>query len=60
VQRLIDAVAQPFSLLGHEFFPNCSVGVAVYPDDDRDCDTLIKYAGVAVYRAKEAEPNSIE
>lgn len=60
VQRLIDAVAQPFSLIGHEFFPNCSVGVAVYPDDDRDCDTLIKYAGVAVYRAKEAEPNSFE
>jgi diguanylate cyclase (GGDEF)-like protein/PAS domain S-box-containing protein len=54
VQRIIDAVGQPLNLGEHDFTPSCSIGVAVYPADGMDTDTLIKNAGIAVYRAKEA------
>lgn len=53
VQRIIDAVSQPLALAGQEFFPSCSAGVATYPADGNDADTLIKFAGVAGYRSKE-------
>jgi diguanylate cyclase (GGDEF)-like protein/PAS domain S-box-containing protein len=53
VQRIVDAVTEPLTLAGHEFFPGCAVGVAAYPGDGDDADTLIRHAGVAVYRSRE-------
>ena len=53
LQRIQDAVAQPLQLGEYEFFLSCCMGVAVYPDDGVDADTLIKHADIAMYRAKE-------
>ena len=53
LQRIQDAVAQPLQLGEYEFFLSCCMGVAVYPDDGEDADTLIKHADIAMYRAKE-------
>ncbi|WP_071079478.1 putative bifunctional diguanylate cyclase/phosphodiesterase [Janthinobacterium lividum] len=53
LQRILDAVAQPLQLGEYEFFLSCCMGVAVYPDDGNDADTLIKHADIAMYRAKE-------
>jgi diguanylate cyclase (GGDEF)-like protein/PAS domain S-box-containing protein len=53
LQRIIDTVGQPLALAGHDFFPSCSIGVAAYPTDGDNADTLIKHAGVAAYRSKE-------
>jgi diguanylate cyclase (GGDEF)-like protein/PAS domain S-box-containing protein len=53
LQRVLDAVAQPLQLGEYEFFLSCCMGVAVYPDDGDDADTLIKHADIAMYRAKE-------
>ena len=53
VQRIIDAVGQPLTLAGQEFFPSCGAGVATYPADGDDADTLVKSAGIAGYRSKE-------
>ncbi|WP_240943606.1 putative bifunctional diguanylate cyclase/phosphodiesterase [Janthinobacterium lividum] len=53
LQRIQDAVAQPLQLGEYEFFLSCCMGVAVYPDDGGDADTLIKHADIAMYRAKE-------
>ena len=53
LQRILDAVAQPLQLGDYEFFLSCCIGVAVYPDDGSDADTLIKHADIAMYRAKE-------
>ncbi len=53
VQRAMDAIAPPFVIEGHEFFLTCSVGIAVYPTDGADAETLIKHADIAMYRAKE-------
>jgi len=53
VQRIMDAVARPVTIEGREFSFSCSAGVAIYPGDGADPDTLIKHAGIAMYRAKE-------
>ena len=53
LQRIQDAVAQPLQLGEYEFILSCCMGVAVYPDDGQNADTLIKHADIAMYRAKE-------
>lgn len=60
VQRFIQAVSQPLVIEGHEFFPACSTGVAAYPADGHDPDTLIKNAEIAMYRAKENGRSNIQ
>lgn len=41
-----------FDLPGHELFATASVGVSLYPLDGEDCQTLLKNAGAALYKAK--------
>jgi diguanylate cyclase (GGDEF)-like protein/PAS domain S-box-containing protein len=53
-QRLVKTLEQPLVLQGTEVFVGGSVGVAIFPDDGRDIDTLLKNADTAMYRAKEA------
>ncbi|TWI70119.1 PAS domain S-box-containing protein/diguanylate cyclase (GGDEF)-like protein [Pseudoduganella lurida] len=54
VDKIREAMRQPFDLKGHEVTVTCSIGISVFPDDGMDADTLIKYADTAMYRAKEA------
>jgi diguanylate cyclase (GGDEF)-like protein len=41
-----------FDLPGHELFATASVGVSLFPLDGEDCQTLLKHAGAALYKAK--------
>ncbi|MBC7907148.1 MAG: EAL domain-containing protein [Rhodospirillaceae bacterium] len=50
-QTLLAAVAQPFDLDGHEVQLGASVGIALFPLDGGDAETLMKNADVAMYRA---------
>jgi diguanylate cyclase (GGDEF)-like protein/PAS domain S-box-containing protein len=54
VDKIREAMRQPFDLKGHEVTVTASIGISVYPDDGNDPDTLIQYADTAMYRAKEA------
>ena len=54
VDKIREAMRKPFDLQGHEVTVTASIGIAVYPDDALDADTLIQYADTAMYRAKEA------
>ncbi|AKU21758.1 EAL domain-containing protein [Massilia sp. MB5] len=54
VDKIREAMRQPFDLKGHEVTVTASIGISVYPDDGTDPDTLIQYADTAMYRAKEA------
>ena len=56
--KVIQQLAQPFILSGIEIMVTTSVGVAVYPRDGADCDTLLKCADLAMYRAKDAGRNA--
>ena len=60
VQRVMDAIAQPLSIEGHEFFLTCSIGVSSYPVDGEDVETLIKHADIAMYRAKQTGRNNFQ
>ena len=53
-RRLVAALAQPVTLNGTEVFVGGSIGVALYPQDGTDVDTLLMNADTAMYRAKEA------
>lgn len=50
--RIIDLFSQPFVLTGHEIFITTSIGIAMYPDDGHDAETLLKNADTAMYHAK--------
>lgn len=43
-----------FDLPGHELYATASVGVSMFPIDGEDCQTLLKNAGAALYKAKKS------
>lgn len=57
-QRLIDCLAQPFSLCDQQASIGATIGISVCPDDSEDRDELIKFADNAMYEAKEGGRNS--
>jgi diguanylate cyclase (GGDEF)-like protein/PAS domain S-box-containing protein len=50
--KLLESLCQPLSLCGQEVFPAASIGIAMYPQDGRDSEALMKAADSAMYRAK--------
>jgi diguanylate cyclase (GGDEF)-like protein/PAS domain S-box-containing protein len=60
VQRIMQAVAQPLAIRGDEVFLTCSIGLAVYPTDGEDAETLLKHADIAGNRAKEMGRNNFQ
>ena len=57
-RQMLDAVAQPFQLGGHELIVTASIGIALYPDDGATPGDLIKNADTALSHAKESGRNS--
>ena len=49
-----EALRAPFDLRGHAATLTASIGIAMYPDDALDPETLIKYANTAMGGAKQA------
>lgn len=56
-ERVIAMVSEPFALDEYEQFISTSIGIAIYPEDGRDDQTLIKNADIAMYRAKDRGRN---
>ncbi|MBZ0104669.1 MAG: GGDEF domain-containing protein [Sulfuricella denitrificans] len=57
-KKIIAALAQPFLLEGHEVRTSCSIGIALYPADAGDDETLLKCADTAMYAAKQKGRNT--
>ena len=53
-QHIIDAMAAPFEIEGHEINTSTSVGIAILNRDCCEIDSLLKKADAALYKAKEA------
>ncbi len=51
-QKILEGIRQPSEFDGHELHISTSIGIALYPDDGDDEDTLMKNADIAMYRAK--------
>jgi len=51
-QRILDAMQAPFTVLERELFITASIGLALYPQDDDNCENLLAKADAAMYDAK--------
>jgi len=52
--KLVDAIRMPFEISGHHVFLGVSIGVAVFPQDGADPETLMRHADLAMAHAKRA------
>lgn len=55
--HLMTAFTKPFNISGEEFFVTGSAGIAMYPLDGENPETLIKNADTAMYAAKDKGKN---
>jgi diguanylate cyclase (GGDEF)-like protein len=56
-RELLSALRKPMQLSGHECQTTASIGIAMYPADGSDVQTLTKNADMAMYLAKEDGKN---
>jgi len=56
-EKILRAFSEPFTLNGHKISVTTSIGIAVYPHDGKDIETLLKMADMAMYEAKKAGRN---
>lgn len=56
-ERIIEALAKPYFIDGYEIRTNASLGIAMYPENGDDADTLMRSADFAMYRAKSDDVN---
>jgi len=57
-RKLLETLAKPFQVEGHEVFVTASLGINLYPNDAGNLDDLLRNADVAMYHAKEQGRNS--
>ena len=58
--KILDALSRPFRIQGHELVIGCSIGIAMYPDDGADVETLLRNADTAMYSAKYMDKNNYQ
>jgi diguanylate cyclase (GGDEF)-like protein/PAS domain S-box-containing protein len=51
-QRILSVFSSPFFIDGEEIYSSASLGLALYPDDGLDTESLFKCADTAMYCAK--------
>ncbi|MEO7497201.1 MAG: EAL domain-containing protein [Massilia sp.] len=51
-EKISACMKRPYSINGHSLLSSFSIGIAVYPDDGNDFETLLKKAGTALFQAK--------
>jgi diguanylate cyclase (GGDEF)-like protein/PAS domain S-box-containing protein len=56
-QKLQGVLEVPFLVQGHDLRVGASIGIAVYPQDGQDAETLLRMADIAMQRAKEHAEN---
>lgn len=60
IEKIRDAIREPVKLNDQNFQVTCSMGLASYPNDGLDADTLLMNADAAMYRAKEMGRNNYQ
>jgi diguanylate cyclase (GGDEF)-like protein/PAS domain S-box-containing protein len=59
-EKVLHIFRLPFTVEGHELFVTASVGLALYPSDGENPETLLRNADAAMYRAKESGRNTYQ
>jgi diguanylate cyclase (GGDEF)-like protein/PAS domain S-box-containing protein len=52
--KLLEILCQPYQMNGFEMDIGASIGIALFPQDAPDATTLLRYADMAMYHAKES------
>ena len=52
-ERILEGLRRPWVVQGQEFHVSTSIGIAMYPSDGDDAESLLRNADTAMYRAKE-------
>ncbi len=60
LERVLNEIRRPVTLAGREFQICASLGVAMFPDDGEDAQTLLKHADIAMYAAKKRGRNTFQ
>ncbi|MBF0647068.1 EAL domain-containing protein [Desulfuromonas acetoxidans] len=55
--KILDLLAEPVTIDGHDLVSTGSLGISVYPTDADEVDLLLKHADTAMYQAKETGRN---
>jgi len=50
--RILSLFSRPFAIEGRKIYSSASVGIALYPDDGQDAESLFKCVDIAMYHAK--------
>lgn len=51
-QKILGVISEPYKSKHYDLIVTASIGIALYPDDGSDMDTLSKNADIAMYQAK--------
>jgi diguanylate cyclase (GGDEF)-like protein len=57
-RRIIAVMARPFNIEGHELFVTASIGIAAFPHDGDEPETILKHADAALSHAKNRGRNT--
>jgi len=58
--KLVESFHTPFLVGKNELHVTASAGISFYPDDSEDIGTLLRYADIAMYHAKESGRNTYQ
>jgi diguanylate cyclase (GGDEF)-like protein len=59
-RKLLNVVSEPYGCDGKSLIVTTSIGIAVYPRDGEDEQSLMKYADAAMYHAKSKGKNNFQ
>ena len=51
-EKVLKVLEKPMILEGHTLYVSTSIGISLYPQDNTDAMSLLKYADAAMYKAK--------
>jgi diguanylate cyclase (GGDEF)-like protein/PAS domain S-box-containing protein len=58
--KIVESFSRPFAVNGNACVIGCSIGIAIFPDDADDPETLVKMADDAMYLAKSSGKNNCQ
>jgi len=58
--KILNIIKEPITISMHNLYVTSSIGISIYPDDTTSDVNLIKYADVAMYKAKEEGRNNYQ